>query len=286
MTQELNTDSLPQRLGVPYATRWIEENTDSKDSFLVASTGYSRVWAMYTNRTIVFLSSEVNGIRLPNENIGINELLQVSIRWNVSYVILDSTTPWLFEQLSPLYRPKDTKVGQIMSINTTIGKALRVIYAEGSPFVVILHLIDTLESNLWRVEYDQSTEKPEIFLNGSAVVENGWLRISTPPYHSLDKVYGKYGPMNLKLPERSMAIYRANVSISSKAGLYILFADGEWVLSVSNSSGVTTVDLSKYSGKIVDTILIYNLLKEPYRNTPPSYNVYYDYVRIVLLDFS
>jgi len=119
------------------AEEWILNNTSVHDRILVASTGYVSFWCLSVNsRTFISTGETYNSIQLD-----LDDLLLISRQFNASYVILDSTTPWLYPSLSKYYS-ESLQTGEIVRTNTDLN--LKVVFvSQSNPLVIIFKIIPT-----------------------------------------------------------------------------------------------------------------------------------------------
>ena len=111
------------------AKAWIENNTLREDRILVASTGYVIFWSYETSsRMFISLGEASNDIQLDNVS-------NVAKQFNASYVILDSTTPWLYPSLKPYYT-NSFQIGEIIGSNTDLNLKVEFI-SQNTPLVIV-----------------------------------------------------------------------------------------------------------------------------------------------------
>ncbi len=142
----LNATSYPSSLGITSSLSAIQSNTPQGSTLLVASTGYARMWSLYANRTVVMLSvANATGL-VPPSNVTLGDVVRLAGMWNATYVIFDSTTPWLFTGLSQYYRPQ-LQVGSTLIPSSLCGEGLRVVYSGGSPLVMLFKVVSVPTQN-------------------------------------------------------------------------------------------------------------------------------------------
>lgn len=266
------------------AVNWLSKNADS-DSIILSFDPRTIAW--FSNRTSAGLHVK-DGTRWTG-NIDMNDLVSLFQEFKAKYLFLPPTTPdvstsqWLrqlyFDSPSSFYLKQLDKETLVNSSIKTI--SLPVLLRD-------FRSNDTPHSTIYEFGFSQLMTH-FVFLDdefsvgwsparGSISNDHGEISLTT----NKDENWGMY--VSYTFPNGTLhidnstyvAVGVTEVSEKANAGIYVHFTDGTEFTQFFSKPAFLMVDLSKFEGKDVRQIYLYNLLVM--KKTVGSYLVKYDFI--------
>jgi hypothetical protein len=248
----------PSQNGVHPVQIWFTENSMEDDSILVM--GSSRYWAWFLDRMAISFHSWENGRLVPDSEMNETHLLDLLEVYNVTYVLVDTSSLWSrrWPDLAILY--ENPIIGQSFIVqNENISFTLQCQLKSDAPSNNGTLIVFSINKNpnviaYFKEDFDtedkwvNSTNSYPLEDGDSFNVSKGYLRMNLRESHSwdFDRVYSN----NISIPHIDTFVQaRFRVNSTSVRALYFTFAQeasisGNWVqwlyLNPEPDSWITT----------------------------------------------